>query len=140
MKQHIAQLRRLGGMGLLIMAGLGCRARTSPQPDELQLSVQNSSDFQVNVYAIPSAPTNRVRLGSVAPLTSSRLSLPQSALAAGGQLRLLVDPIGSATEWVSPTVNVSSDTRPCLRVMSDVDGSLSRSTLYTSIGDGSECR
>jgi hypothetical protein len=103
------------------------------------LAVKNSSDFQVNVFAVPSMPAARIRLGSVGPLSDGQLKLPQSALAAGGVLRVMVDPIGSTTEWISPTVNVASGSHACLRVMADFDGSLQRSTLVTALGDGTDC-
>jgi hypothetical protein len=104
------------------------------------LSVQNRSEFQVNVFAVPSAPSARIRLGSVAPLGTQSLALPNIALAVDGALRVMVEPIGSTSVWTSPMVTVSSDTRPCLRVQSDATGNLGLSTLTTQIGDGSACQ
>lgn len=137
-----ARPRHLAGMALLVAVTLGCQSRT-PQsessPASMLLSVQNSSEFQVNVFAVPSAPSSRVRLGSVAPLSNGQLSLPQNALGAGGALKVMVDPVGSTSEWISSTVTVSAETRPCLRVQTDAMGDLARSTLTTHVGDGTAC-
>jgi hypothetical protein len=105
----------------------------------MMLSVQNSSEFQVNVFAVPTIPTARIRLGSVAPLSNGQLSLPETALGPGGALKVMVDPVGSTGEWISSSVTVSADTRPCLRVQSDATGDLARSMLTTSIGTGVAC-
>jgi hypothetical protein len=132
--------RHLVSAAFLSVVVLGCRGRTSssPSPETLSLSVQNSSEFQVNVYAVPSLPSARIRLGSVGPLGSGQLELPQMALGAGGELKVMVDPIGSTNQWVSPTIVLSDDTRPCLRLQADADGSLQRSTLYTHL-NGTAC-
>ena len=105
----------------------------------MRLAVQNSSEFPVNVFAMPSLPSARIRLGSISALSSGQLSLPQSAIGPGGTLKVVVDAIGSNTNWVSPSITVSSDTRPCLRVQSDASGDLGRSTLYPQISGGSGC-
>jgi hypothetical protein len=104
------------------------------------LSVQNRSEFQVNVFAVPSAPSARIRLGSVGPLGTQTLELPTTAIAIDGALKVMVEPIGSTSVWTSPIVTVSADTRPCLRVQSDATGNLGLSTLYTQVGDGSACQ
>ena len=124
---------------LLTIASAGCHARTSPQPESMTLSVDNRSSFQVNIFAVPSLPSARIRLGSVAPLSAGQLSLTRSALGPGNELKVVVDPIGSTGEWVSPSLVVASGTRPCLRVEADVDGELGRSTLYTQAGGASSC-
>jgi hypothetical protein len=131
--------RYVAGLALLTIAALGCRGRTAPQPESMTLTVDNRSGFQVNVFAVPSLPAARIRLGSVSPLSTGELRLTQAALGAGGELKVMVDPIGSTNEWMSGSVTVASGTQPCLRVMADVDGDLGRSTLYTQVGNGGTC-
>ena len=131
---------------LLVVTALGCSRSTSETTtaadpsSSMRLAVQNSSDFQVNVFAMPSLPSARIRLGSVGPLSSDQLTVPQSAIGPGNTLKVVVDPVGSTTDWVSPSITVSSDTRPCLRVQADAAGDLGRSTLYPQISGGSSCQ
>ena len=139
-----AHTRHLAAVGLLVLASVGCskatpETETAAGPATMRLAVQNSSEFPVNVFAMPSLPSARIRLGSVSALSSGQLSLPQSAIGPGGTLKVVVDAIGSNTNWVSPSITVSSDTRPCLRVQSDASGDLGRSTLYPQISGGSGC-
>jgi hypothetical protein len=135
-----ARSRFLVSMAVLAVSALGCRARTSPDPESTMLSVQNRSEFQVNDFAVPSAPSARIRLGSVGPLGTQTLELPTTAIAVDGALKVMVEPIGSTSVWTSPIVTVSADTRPCLRVQSDATGNLGLSTLYTQVGDGTACQ
>jgi hypothetical protein len=131
--------RHLVGMVLLLAVVFGCRARTLPQPDSMTLSVDNRSEFQVNVFAVPSVPSARIRLGSVGPLSTGRLALPERAIGPGGALTLMADPIGSTSQWTSNSVTVSADTRPCLRLQANAFGDLSQSSLSTQLGSGSTC-
>ena len=55
--------------------------------------VTNDHWLDVNVYAMRSGVP--FRLGTVRGLSSDRLALPSSLVSGGGNLRLLVDPIGS---------------------------------------------
>jgi hypothetical protein len=130
-------------MALVAVATMACSSRTpattSGEPGTLRLAVQNSSDFQVNVFAVPSLPSARIRIGTVGPLSSSQLTLPANALAPGGALKVMVDPVGSTTQWTSQTINVSADLRPCLRVIADASGDLGRSTLVTQVAGASGC-
>jgi hypothetical protein len=132
-------VRHLAGLTLITVAAFACRSRTSPQPESMMLSVDNRSSFQVNVFAVPSLPSARIRLGSVGPLSSGRLTLSETALGPGGELKVMVDPIGSTKQWTSSPITVASGTQPCLRVMADVDGDLDRSTLITQIGNDGAC-
>lgn len=132
----------LVSIALVTLTTLACgrsTASTTTEPGSMTLAVQNSSEFQVNVFAVPSLPSARIRLGTVSALSSGRLTLPQSALGAGGALKVMVDPVGSTTQWTSQTVNVSADLRPCLRVQSDASGDLGRSMLITGPGDNAGC-
>lgn len=139
MRVSTKRSRHLATVALLSVAAFACRARTSPEPESMTLSVQNSSDFQINVFAVPNLPSARVRLGTVSPMSDGQLRIPQAALGPGSELKVMVDPIGSTRPWLSPAVIVSSGTTPCLRVHADVDGDLGRSMLVTQVGSGPTC-
>jgi hypothetical protein len=142
MKNPLPRSRHLA-LALVAMTAIACSSRTaattSAEPGSVRLAVQNSSDFQVNVFAVPSLPSARIRLGTVSPLSSGQLEIPSSALAPGGALKVMVDPVGATTQWTSQTINVSADLRPCLRVMADASGDLSRSTLVSQVGGTAGC-
>ena len=68
-------------------------------PHRTFVVVTNDNWLDVNVYALRSGVP--FRLGTVRGLTSDRLALPSSLVAGGGNLRLLVDPIGSNEKYTT---------------------------------------
>src|ERR1041385_3509514 len=72
-------LSRVAAATLLVTGcaalGRGFRGQTS-----YPLYVNNRTDFEVVVYAIPSPSASGVRLGNVSSLGSAKLSIPRGAL------------------------------------------------------------
>jgi hypothetical protein len=130
-----ATAKLLATVLLLSACGMKDAARQDAEP-QFSLEVHNRSLFDVNVFALPSVgTTHRVRLGFVSGFSTTRLVLPMSGLAINGTLTVMVDAIGSRSAWISSSVVISDDLQPCLEVLSDLHGDLSRSVLYTVIVD-----
>jgi hypothetical protein len=71
---------------------------------ETMLRVENQDFLDMNVYVVRSG--QRIRLGSVAGLTSRVLPIPASLVGGGAELRFLVDPVGSNRTPISQEIFV----------------------------------
>jgi hypothetical protein len=112
-----------------------------PRPEPLSLGIKNNSYFDVDVYALPSLASTRVRLGTAGGFSTLALPVPPYAVSAGGYLMLYLHAIGTSRYWVTPELSVSSDMRACLQIYSDAWGDLSRSVFYSeSLPDSTERR
>ncbi|MEJ2502851.1 MAG: hypothetical protein P8177_05970 [Gemmatimonadota bacterium] len=90
----------------LALITLGACA-SSPRPAEppyATLVVENDSPLTVNVYTLRSG--QRMRLGQVSGLRTEEFGLRRSVLGAGGDLRLLIDPVGSSRNYPSQSITV----------------------------------
>ena len=100
---------------LAVMGGCalpGSRARSGKAPrveNPPTLRVQNQNWLDMTVYVLRGG--NRFRLGTVGSMNATVFRIPSSYLAAGGDLRLLADPIGSTVEYTSPSVQVQPGDR-----------------------------
>jgi hypothetical protein len=132
--RHVPRVSRSLVIALAIAAG-ACRhqlPRGAPE-HPVALLVRNHGFFDVDVYALPSALSSRVRLATVTGNSDARLSVPAHAMRPGGGLVVYLHAVGSRASWISPEVAVTSGLTACLDIFANTDGSLSRSSLYTII-------
>lgn len=98
---------------LLTIAAAGCSPggeTEDPSPQyTTQVVVENNNWLDVNVYAIRDGM--RRRLGTVTTNSTRRFRLPRAFVATGGEVRLLVDPIGSSQTRMMPPVAIMGGDR-----------------------------
>jgi hypothetical protein len=121
-------------LGLAALAVTGCRpaVRTEAEPSISGLVVRNSSQFDINVYALPTPESKPLWLGTV-PATGVR-SLPIYARALQGDRNLTVrtQAIGSSRSWTSASVVVNGTVFAVLDLFANSAGDCSESRLYTA--------
>jgi hypothetical protein len=110
---------------------LGRKGSAALEP-ALVLEVRNRSYFEVNIYALPSLGSSRVRIGTAQSFASSALTVPRSARRAGGSLVLELHAIGSNSSWVTPELQLFEGAVACLEIDATASGVLSRSMLYSA--------
>lgn len=94
----------LGVLAAALTVG-GCAAmQGDPEPTYATLVVENDSPMTVNVYSLRTG--QRLRIGQVFGLRTGEFSLRRSELGAGGDLQLLIDPIGSNRNYPSQSIIV----------------------------------
>lgn len=104
---------------LLLAAIAGCTGKSEGARDALRdqtlatIQVRNNNWQDINVFAVRNG--SRHRLGMVTTNTTKEFRLP-AVLAATGELRLLVDIIGSSSTWLTQEIHVSSGDRLQFRV------------------------
>lgn len=101
-------------LAAVLLAGAllsACAGRSAPsrfaggrEAGQIRLEVDNRNYSDVVVFGLQGATA--IRLGSVTGLTSKTLAVPDHLVVAG-QLRLLVDPIGSAAAYLSDEIMVN---------------------------------
>ncbi|MCC6930978.1 MAG: hypothetical protein IT359_18450 [Gemmatimonadaceae bacterium] len=119
-----------------VTLGVGCHRGKGQAPEPvltpITLYVRNSGFFDVNIYSLTSAGiSSRVRLGMVGGNSKSQIIVRPAALRSDGGLVLYLHTIGSSYYWTTPMVLVHSDLVACLDILTNPDGNLNRSTLYT---------
>ena len=98
------------------------------------LVVNNRSDFEVVVYAIPSSGVGGTRLGNARAFATTKMSVPRSALQGTDMLVLRIYGIGSSSRpWTTPGATVDSSVVATLDIRSDASGNMSRSSFYTEL-------
>ena len=112
-------MRSLFAGALALCLAAGCSASTDapsePQPGGVaSIFVENYNWMDVNVYAIRNG--TRQRLGTVGTNETRRFSLPTTLISGGGQVQLLIDPIGSTHGRLMPPVTVMEGDRVSLQV------------------------
>ena len=126
--------RSIMTLGLAALAVTGCRpaVRTEVEPSISGLIVRNSSQFDINVYALPTPEGKPVWLGTV-PASGAR-SLPIYARALQGDRNLTVrtQAIGSSRSWTSGSVVVRGTVFAVLDLFANSGGDCSDSRLYTA--------
>lgn len=102
---------RRSGMALAALVALAaavpaaCGARTGqPEAPYATLAVRNSSTLTVNVFAV--IQSVRYRLGTVAATGRAEFELHRRMLSSGGELRIMVDPLGSDRRYYSDRIVV----------------------------------
>ncbi len=101
-----------------------------PEPAPITLVASNRGFFDVDVYVMPSAAGNAMRLGMVTGFSQASLIVRYAQLQPGGTLQVRLHGVGTAYVWDSPPVTVSPGDRVALDIYTDADGRLSRSVLY----------
>ena len=124
-------------MGAVMLASLalagGCFHKgkgVRPAPAPVVIEARNRGFFDVDVYVLPSAAGNAMRLGSVTGFSDASFVVRAAQLQAGGTLQVRLHGIGTAYIWDSPGVAVSPGDRVALDIYTDADGNLARSVLY----------
>ena len=115
---------------------VGCQpARSTPEPVTSALVVRNSSAFDINVYAIPTADAKPIWLGTVAAAATRSVPLVARTLNKGS-LVVQAQAIGSSRTWTSDAVAVSALTAAVLDLSANWTGDCSSSQLRSiSIAD-----
>ena len=130
--------RRVEQMALVVSAIVASGAcapafhTANSSPETLALVVNNRSDFEVVVYAVPSAGSNGYRLGNARSFTLTTLNIPRNALR-GDVLVVQLHAIGTPTwlNWTSGDALIDSTVVAQLDIRADPSGDLSHSMLYT---------
>ncbi|HEX8691834.1 MAG TPA: hypothetical protein VF746_05415 [Longimicrobium sp.] len=86
-----------GAGGSLTPADAPARAQASPAT----VKVENRNWQDVVVYAVREGSGVRARLGMVTSMSTQTFRIPRHMLAAGDNIRLQVDPIGSTRGYVT---------------------------------------
>jgi hypothetical protein len=104
--------------GTVVVAG-GCAKivddpATSPGFESSVVSVENNKWLDVNVFAVRAG--RRARLGMVTSMTTRVFKLPSWTMIGTGELRLLIDPVGSPATHLTDPILVMGGERVELRV------------------------
>lgn len=92
----------LGAGACATGGGPGARNDAEQDAEVTLLEVENDNWQDVNVYMVRGV--SRFRLGTVTGNTSATFEVPATMLAAGGELRLMADPIGSRRPYVTEPI------------------------------------
>lgn len=108
-------------------------AATDFAPETFPLVVNNRSDFEVVVYAIPSPGSPGYRLGNARSFATTTMNIPRNALQTPDILVVQLHAIGSSSRlnWTSENASIDHDVVAQLDIRSDGSGNMSRSMLYT---------
>jgi len=99
------------------------------------LLVDNRSDFEVVVYAMPTVTGNGIRIGNARSFSKTTMRVPRNALQSSDRLVLKINSIGSnAAPWTMPATTVDTSMVVALEIHADPSGGLSRSVLYMDSG------
>jgi hypothetical protein len=106
---------------------------TNSAPESFTLVVTNRSDFEVVVYAIPSAGSAGYRLGNARSFATTTMNIPRNALQASEVLVVQLHAIGSSSRlnWTSQDASIDHSVVAQLDIRADGSGNLSHSMLYT---------
>jgi hypothetical protein len=116
---------------LAVSATVACAGATpwpgDPAPrDAGYISVTNNHHDAVRVYRVQSRL--RVRLGTLEPMRSATYRLPPHITASGGNVRLLIDPMGTAPTFLTEPMLVG----PGQSVMMQVSAGVTLSHYWVS--------
>ncbi|MFN2594461.1 MAG: hypothetical protein ABR579_06190, partial [Actinomycetota bacterium] len=110
----------------------------NPEPAKppVPLVVSNRSDFEVVVYAVPSAGSNGIRLGNARSFATTTMSIPRNAMRGSDVLILRLHAIGGSSRmnWTSPAASIDNDVTAQLDIRIDATGNMNKSALYTEQG------
>lgn len=124
--------RSIMTLALGALAATACRPAvpTTPEPAVSALLIRNSSQFDVNVYALPTADAKPVWLATVPASGSRSVSLTRRALQSDGNLVVRTQAIGAAGTWTSNSVPVNRNLAAALDLFVNSVGNCSESHLY----------
>ena len=131
--------RRVGKMALVVSAMVASGAcgpashTANSSPETFPLVVTNRSDFEVVVYAIPSAGSAGYRLGNARSFATTTMNVPKNALRGSEVLVVQLHAIGSSSRlnWTSPDASIDHSVVAQLDIRADGSGNMSHSMLYT---------
>jgi hypothetical protein len=98
---------------------------------QLALEVYNSSFYEVTVYSLLATSGPRMRLGTATSYVTTKLPIPNNAYRPGGSLVLQLHAIGANRWWTTPELPLAWDLTPCLEIMADASGNMSRSFFFS---------
>jgi hypothetical protein len=110
-------------VGACGVADSGARSAPAPRMERATVHVTNNNWSDVRIFAVYQG--QRVRLGTVTSMGSQVLRIPQTMVRAAGNIRLLVDPIGSNDTFVSEPLHI----RPGQQVEFTVQNHIAISTV-----------
>ena len=92
---------------VLVLAGLGgCAAMGTVSGEPYAtIIVENDATMTVNIYALRQG--TRLRLGQITGLKQREFPLRRSMVGGGGQLQLLIDPVGSPQNYPSQSILIN---------------------------------
>lgn len=108
-----ARIALLAVLAAALAAGcatFGSHSREGGEADTgVTLFVKNYSWSTMHVYVMGSGQT--ISLGQLSSMNTSTFAVPRSALASGNSIRLIADPIGSTSAYISEPVLVAAGDR-----------------------------
>jgi hypothetical protein len=131
-----SRVSRMIAVTCAVMAIGGCAALAKGGTSvTYPLIVDNRSDFEVVVYAMPTLTGNGVRIGNARSFSKTTMRIPRNALQSTDRLVLKLNSIGSnAAPWTMPAAQVDTAMVLALEIHADPSGGLSRSVLYMDSG------
>lgn len=115
------------GMVVALLAMGGCASGYTDAPgswgtrgasDDTFVEVRNDNWLDMRVYAY--AGSRKHRLGVVSSLSSERFKIPTDIMAAGYNVRFVLDPIGGGREYSTETLIVNPGVTVDLRVANQI--------------------
>jgi hypothetical protein len=105
-------LRPLGVLLVVLLAG--CAPLGGAAEPYATLVIDNDSAMNVNIHAVRHG--SRLRIGMVPGVSTRDFPIRADMLGPGGQLDLVIDPIGSRTTYSAMPINVNRGDTIQLRV------------------------
>jgi len=121
-------------LGLAAVAVTGCRPaiRTEAEPSISGIVVRNASQFDINVYALPTPDTQPLWLGTVPAGGARSLPIYSRALQGDRNLTVRTQAIGSSRSWTSASVVVDGTVFAVLDLSATSTGDCSDTRFYTA--------
>jgi hypothetical protein len=113
-------------------------ADTGPRPSNgYTLEINNGSDLEVVIYALPTVGAPGLRLTSARSFGKTFVTIPKSLLSASNDVLLRLHPIGysNSADWFTPRLSMSGDMVAKLHILSTARGDLSLSSFYGEVGN-----
>jgi hypothetical protein len=121
-------------LGFAAFAATACRpaVRTVPEPSVSALVVNNASQFDMNVYAMPNADGKPVWLATVPAAQRITLPVNRQSLRSDGTLVVRTQAIGSSHAWTSGSVAINDNVVALLDLVVNRAGNSGESRLFTA--------
>jgi hypothetical protein len=89
---------------LILVFAPGCATLGGPAEPVGTLIIENDNPMNVNIYATRNG--TRIRLGTVSGVSTREFDLRQDMLSGAGELRLVIEPIGSPRSYPAMPITV----------------------------------
>jgi hypothetical protein len=100
--------RRLGVLLIVLLSACATPGTPGPEPFAT-LVIENDSPMDVNIHAV--RHQSRFRVGTVSGVSTREFPIRDNMLSPGGELHLVIDPIGSPRTYSAhPIVVLRGDT------------------------------